>query len=93
MLLVKPFYVRSLAKRGLPIPGGHGHGDDEDEEIQFCTVALQMRIYLRKYVANVVKVNLNTMVEFNSKFYGGTGVAFEPFYFTRLIRVAEGLEQ
>ncbi|PIO65174.1 hypothetical protein TELCIR_13169 [Teladorsagia circumcincta] len=33
MLLVKPFYVRSLAKRGLPIPGGHGHSDDEDEEV------------------------------------------------------------
>lgn len=34
MLLVKPFYIRWLHNRGLPIPGGHGHGGGgEDEEV------------------------------------------------------------
>ncbi|VDP55568.1 unnamed protein product [Heligmosomoides polygyrus] len=35
MLLVKPFYVRSLHNRGLPLPGGHSHVKTNDVEFQF----------------------------------------------------------
>nr|CBI70492.1 vacuolar ATPase a subunit [Haemonchus contortus] len=161
MLLVKPFYVRSLAKRGLPIPGGHGHGGDESEEFSFGDVMVYQAIhtiefalgcishtasYLRLWALSLAHAQLSEVlwdmllaigldmggwagsaaifilyfffgvlsisililmeglsaflhalrlhwVEFNSKFYGGTGHAFEPFHFLRLIRVAEGLEQ
>lgn len=39
MLLVKPFYVRSLHNRGLPLPGGHSHGDGDEEVLHFSLLA------------------------------------------------------
>ncbi|KHJ91838.1 V-type ATPase subunit family protein [Oesophagostomum dentatum] len=199
MLLVKPFYIRYLHSRGLPMPGGHSHGDG-DEEFSFGDVLVYQAIhtiefalgcishtasylrlwalslaharnfgdvlvyqaihtiefalgcishtasYLRLWALSLAHAQLSEVlwdmlfqigltmggwggsaaifilyyffgvlsisililmeglsaflhtlrlhwVEFNSKFYGGTGIAFEPLYFTRLIRIAEGLEQ
>ncbi|KJH48052.1 hypothetical protein DICVIV_05847 [Dictyocaulus viviparus] len=160
MLLVKPFYMKSLYNRGLPLPVGHSHGDDV-HEFNFADVMVYQAIhtiefalgcishtasYLRLWALSLAHAQLSEVlwdmllsigltmggwtgsvaifilffffgvlsisililmeglsaflhalrlhwVEFNSKFYGGTGVPFEPFCFQRLIRIAEGLDQ